>query len=409
MVSVNLGIICKGNCGKANCPVCTRLRAMYKNRPLLEKESFFGSTPNVFIGRFGYPHVNVGILSPTQDIEQSWYSDAPRTWREEQLSIPSIVDLRARLVNARTKADVRSQNKMITLAQDTSKSLKPVDVEIALETKPRFSMQYESIATPMGAQATLKHASATENISVKRKVDKMTSATDLVSSEGLSYLHQHGFDEYFLTKLFSTGNLGVAANRKLVPTRFAITAVDDILSKKQIEQIKTFPLLDTCQVYFGNNLGNYYLVILFPSVFSFELFETYLPAGIWHDQNVAQSETDFELYDGRTAYAENCAGGYYAARIAVTEKLIEIKRQASALVLRFVTDEYFAPLGVWNCRETTKKALETKPLVFEERQLGLRYVEAFVKKKLGYVLSPLLEMSKVLEFVGKQRRLNEFS
>jgi hypothetical protein len=238
----------------------------------------------------------------------------------------------------------------LEVVRETSMSIKPVDVEVNLEKKPVFSMHFESIAVPMGSQAKIKNAKITENVPVKKKVEKVVDATDMTATEGLNYLHDKEFDEYFLTKLFSSGNTGVQVNRKLVPTRYAITAVDDILSKKQIDEIKKFKIISDYEVYFGNNLGNYYIVLLIPSIFSYELFETYLPSSIWNDNSLAQTETDFEGYNGRTTYAENCTGGYYAARLSITKKLIELKRQSSVIIFRFITDEYFAPLGVWNCR-----------------------------------------------------------
>ena len=45
------------------------------------KVDFFGSAPAPFIGRFGYPHVNIGILSPQFSGDTSIY-DSPKSWSQ---------------------------------------------------------------------------------------------------------------------------------------------------------------------------------------------------------------------------------------------------------------------------------------------------------------------------------------
>ena len=40
--------------------------------------------------------------------------------------------------------------------------------------------------------------------------------------------------------------------------------------------------------------------------------------------NKARFTTDYEPYTGRKTYAENCVGGYYAARLPILEKLKDI-------------------------------------------------------------------------------------
>jgi len=65
-----------------------------------------------------------------------------------------------------------------------------------------------------------------------------------------------------------------------------------------------------------------------------------------------------EGYEGRTGYVEETAGAYYASRLGVLEHLQERDRQAKCLVLREVTDDYWAPVGVWQVREGVRNAFE---------------------------------------------------
>ena len=117
--------------------------------------------------------------------------------------------------------------------------------------------------------------------------------------------------------------------------------------------------------------------------------------------------TDYEGYNGRKTYAENCAGGYYSVRMAILEKLAQIKRQSSVLALRFITGEYAMPLGVWCTREATRKALQNS-MQFSSRELMLKYARNLIKKKFNYDLDNLLNKSLLLKNIKTQRKLTSF-
>ena len=53
------------------------------------KQDFSGSSPAPFIGRFGYPNINIGLLSPQFGGDTSHY-DSPRLWSKGNFKIGSI-------------------------------------------------------------------------------------------------------------------------------------------------------------------------------------------------------------------------------------------------------------------------------------------------------------------------------
>jgi hypothetical protein len=55
----------------------------------------------------------------------------------------------------------------------------------------------------------------------------------------------------------------------------------------------------------------------------------------------------------------------------VLEYLAEIKRQASIFVLREITPDYWAPLGVWVVREGMREALRNPPHKFDSLELAV--------------------------------------
>ena len=131
---------CKGRgmCGREFCPIYTKSNAMFKVRDNFTSDSFVGSSPAPFVGRSGYPFVNVGILSTGMHDENAWLHDAPKHWSSQGFDIKRIIELRSSLVNSRFKANVKSVNKMQEISQEVGMAKRPVDVEFNLEKKPTF-------------------------------------------------------------------------------------------------------------------------------------------------------------------------------------------------------------------------------------------------------------------------------
>lgn len=375
------------------------------------KMNFQGSSPAPFIGRFGYPHVNIGVLSPQFSGDTSYY-DSPRLWSKGNFAIGQVASMRYNLVNSRSQAhikDIQRGGKFLDLVQEVGMAKRAAEVEVNLKKIPLLQIKPEREIIPFGPQSEIKNARITANTVVDSRVERIVSDTDLKAAPAIISLYQKGFEESSLNRLLSVGNIGLKDNRKLVPTRWSITAVDDVIGKQLITEIKDFSSGDYL-VYFGGGWENYYLLLFFPEAWGFELFETYLadPANSWSKTGLMYS-TDYEDYGGRKEYAEETAGGYYACRLPVLEKMKELKRQGSCLALRFISPEYNVPLGVWVCREAARKSLQEKPVAFAEQTLMLKYAEELIKRKFGFNINLLLKESKLLKVKKEQKKLFEFS
>ena len=230
------------------------------------------SPPSIFIGsKLKYPLVNVGILSPLERQENAWMYDSEKYWSENNFQVGEVVQLRSGLMNSRfqTKVkDVRApNNKFIEMAKEIAMSSKQVDVEI--ELKNRLSLkQRDRVVTPHGMRASLKQARITSNVKIPQKIDKVAN-DELKASEAMKYLYKNEFDEYTLMKILSIGVLGLKKNKRLVPTRWSITATDDTLGKQLLEKIRDYSWIEDYELYVGGFMGNYYLVFLFPNFFSY--------------------------------------------------------------------------------------------------------------------------------------------
>ena len=368
------------------------------------------SPPSVFIGsQLKYPLMNVGILSPLERDENAWLYSAEKYWADNNFKINDVIKIREGLLNSRFQSkasDSRKDNKFVQLAQEIAIASKPVDVEIELKKNLIFGREKDRVLTPHGMNVGLKTAKITGNVKVHRKVDKVIN-DDIKANEGIEYLYKNNFDEYTLSKILSVGVLGQKIQRRLVPTRWSITATDDMIGKKLLEEIREYKWIENHELFFGEFLGNQYLIMLFPNVFSFELFELYMPRSSWNPGDGIKASTDFENFYGRKNYATATAGGYYATRLPILEYLKKIKKQASALVIRIETPGYWAALGVWVVRESVRKAL-TKKLSFATREELTESAKRVGKIKFGFDCSNMLERSRLFAEVLNQKKISQW-
>jgi len=369
------------------------------------------SPPSVFIGsKLKYPLVNVGILSPLERDENAWLYDDMKYWADENFQIGEVIKLRDSLLNSRFKSrvsDVRLNKKFVQIAQEVAIASAPVDVEIELKNRLVLDRKKDRIVSPIGMSAPLKKARITENAKIDSKVDKVIN-DEIKASEGIRYLYKNNFNEYALSKILSVGVLGLKKDKKLVPTRWSITAVDDSIGKNILEKVRAYPWIENYELFYGEFMGNQYILLFFPSVWSFELFELYLPKSSWNPSEQIKASTDFESYSGRKEYAFSTAGGYYAARLPILEYLNSIKKQAGVLAIRIETPSYWASLGVWVVRESVRKALKNQIMKFSSLNEILEGANSISKLKYNFDNSEILKQSKLLSQIKTQKSLRNW-
>jgi DNA repair protein NreA len=404
-------IRCKGKfynkpltCGHQYCPIYSKIQQFKTN--ILQKDHFVGTAPSVFVGRYDYPNLNVGIMAPPDKVEkEAEIYDAPKEWNVRNFQVEDVLNCRGALINSRFKSHIKAKPRFLEMTQEVALSSKPVDIEFKLEKKPTYSFKTSDVETVLGARAKLKKASFNSTPKIDHKVDYIVS-DDLKSVEQLNTLYKKGYDETFLTRVLSTGNLGLKKNRKLVPTRFSITAVDSTLGNKLVKDIKNYKEIDY-NFFFGGYLGNYYLILVFPRLWSYELFEMYMPFSLLNPNSEMKYTTDFEPYQGRKKYAEETAGGFYSVRLGILEKLKALKRQGAVLALRFITPEYTTPLGVWITREATRNAMQTARTFSSEKEL-LDYSKNYLLTKFNFNIDTILKESKLFNMIKTQRTIKDY-
>ena len=394
----------KGLCGKRNCEILAKTDALRTMTAKVRKDFSGISPPSVFVGRFGYPDVFMGTLAPVDDRSVD-ICDNAGSWFRKGMAIDDIIDMRSHLINSRCKVNVRSSNRFKESMQEIAASRKPVDIEASYKRplNPQISL-YERSA-PVGPAGEIERFNVCQNISIPRKIDKVISDTDLKAASGINTLYSKKIDESSITKLLSSGILGAKQERKLVPTRWAITAVDDIIGRDLIRHVKNEETIDSFHVYSSQYLGNHFEILMLPSVWRFENIEASYSKSFWNPTEETVMYQDYENYGGRKKYASNVTGAYYSARLAVLEHLSRIKRQASVLVLREIHDDYYAPLGVWLIRETVRDAFRRKPAVFQSIDDAKQYIRARLKTPV----ETFINRSRLIREFRQQRDLFSFA
>ncbi len=365
------------------------------------KKSFQGlSPPSVFIGSHNYPKVNTGVLSPQQQTD-SQLMDSPDKWYSEDYSIEKVASLRTSLVNSKRKLKVKETDKFLDNTREIAMARRPVDIEVSLSKRPNASISGGRTA-PVSASGDIERFELGENPTVARKVEKAFYDTDLKAETGVKELYSKGVDNYKIQQSLSTGMLGEEEKRELVPTRWSITATDDMISKKLRERVRHYSRIDKIEYYRNSYVGNDFHIFLVPGKWEYELMEFKRSGSVWNSAKNTYIAQNYEPYSGRTDYAEQTAGAFYATRLGIMEHLDKRKKQAKALVLRDVTPDYWAPLGVWVIRETVRNAFTEDPEEIETFK-DLKYR---VSNEFRFLYSRIRRRSKMLE--GRQSTLTDF-
>ncbi len=378
------------------------LKYYYKMRTinLVDKEEISGSSPpDLFIGSFGYPKVFIGPMLPPVFGDTAIFS-TPEMWRN--LDIPKIVEYRSILVRGMHKADVHNveNGKIEEVVRDFALAGTNADAEMIFSRKPNLRVAFDENSQPFGPSAPLKEVEV-GNMPSNRDIESAYSDTDMNATQASVELYQKGVPVSRIQRALSAGVLGVGRRRKFVPTRWSITAVDDALSKANLEEVKAYNTIDSPMAYEGTALDNRWLILMFPGSWTYESIEAWYPNTTWNtDSKKIAIYGSHEFFNGRSTYAE-IGGCYYAARLAVSELFKKIKKQATVVILREVHSGYIMPVGVWNVREHVREVLGTQPLYFHDIHEAMKHVE----EKMDIRPSTWIQNSRILKELLLQRRL----
>lgn len=361
-----------------------------------------GSSPtDIFIGSYGYPKVFIGPLV-SLDFNNAQILGKPELWAN--MNISAILNMRSKLIRGTyfsnifdiEKGRIQEQIRDLALAEN------PALTEISLLKKPVIKIKFDDQIQPFGPTAEFNKIGLS-NIKADRNLESKYNDTDANASTAVAELYKSKISVSKIQQALSAGLFGLKNKRKFVPTRWSITAVDDIISKNLREKIKANNTVDAIYGYHSIALDNHWIVFLMPGNWEFESIESWYPKTTWNKTNVISICSSYEGFNGRSTYAE-ISGGYYAARLAVAEKLKQINKQAKVLILREVHENYSVPVGVWNIREHLRQALEKEPVILN----NIKEIYNFISKYFTVPVKNWKENSRILKNLATQKTIMQY-
>ena len=359
---------------------------------LFTSDSLDGSSPpSVFVGSYGYPKVSVGPMVPPMHGDTTLL-DSPELWVGK--SLEEIVNFRLSLIRGIKNIPINEPNgRYIENLHEVAMSSRPIDSELQFYKNPKPAVSIDGESAPFGPVGEVSSAKFSSTSSDK-SIQRAYYDHDLKAQDAVVSLYNRGIEISKIQKCFSVGMFG--KKRKLVPTKWSITATDSIIAESLVSEILEFDLIDSCRVFSHDHLGNLFSVVLFPHRWLFENQEA------WHTGNGIGFGSDIEDAKG-IDHPPVTAGAFFAAKLGVAEYLLEKKCQASALVLREIRPEYAVPVGVWQIREAIRSAMKNEPYIAENFDDGV----TFAAKRMSVSKSEWLSKGNMLNML-KQKSISDF-
>ncbi len=359
---------------------------------LFSSDSLSGtSPPSVFVGSYNYPKVNVGPMVPPIHGDTSLL-DTPEKWIGKTLE--EIVNYRLNLVRGIQKVPVSDPSgRYIENLQELAMSETATDSDIQFYKATLPVGLLDGYSAPFGPIGEIKSVKFSSSVS-QRQIEKVYYDRDLLASDAVLKLYNSGIEISQIQKCFSIGMMG--KKRKLVPTRWSITATDDIISQSLIDETLDYPLIDGTRVFHFEHMGNLFSVILFTHRWLYEMIEA------WYSKGVLGFGSDHEDARG-IDHPPEIAGAYFAAKLAVGEYLVRNQIQSGALVLREIRPEYAIPVGVWQIREGVREAMKQKPVLADSFEQALDVAA----KPMSISTKEWLSNGSILKLM-RQKRISDF-
>ena len=340
--------------------------SMYLPSMEVGKELDGSTPPSVFIGSWNYPQVFAGPMIAPQHGD-TVIMDRPESWIPENKTQEDIIRYRLNLIRGKKTVNVtKLHDRFIDKLRDIALSASSLESMAEFHRAPK-GMSFSDEHTPFGPSAPLDRLEI-GNARWEHNLERIYHDDDLLAADAVNDLHDRGLPFSCIEKSFSMGAMGTGKKRRLVPTRWAITACDSILANRLLQKVRGHDLIDCYQIREFSSLNNYYAVLLLPTAWQYEWMEAFLH--ILGNEELIFS--DYETNGGKKGYSR-VGGCYYSCKMAVLEALARERKQAGAIILREAYSGY-VPLGVFNVRENVRNAMQEKPISFESMKSALGYI-----------------------------------
>ena len=363
-------------------------KAQASFKPSKELQGYGGSA---IVGEKNYPYLSTHNIS-NEEKSSSYKNTASLVKKPYQ----DIFKAKAKNVLGSTNSLYvkKPKERIIEELSSIYKSKNITQFSSEFDKEVRFTKVLSNkVAGIMGSKNNLVKLESTENTSTSAQIEKYTQE-DVKSKEAIISLYEKGINEHQIINILALGGFGIDINKKLVPTRWAISAYDQTIEKHLHKKLLGYSIINQYEVYRYSDKGNHFYVILLPETFSGEVVEAW-------DSII---ERDYVGVDNKLHKKEpETAGGFWATKCGVHEFLHKRKKQAAYISLRYIKD-YEIPLGVVFVRECVREALSKGP---EFKSSNLDELKEFLRKESLKHYNYFLK-SNTLKELRKQKKLLDF-
>jgi hypothetical protein len=356
-------------------------------KPTKEIEGYGASA---IVGEKNYPQLKI-YNSSNEDKESSFLN----TNKIVKQDYSQIIKHKAKniLGNTNNIYIKKTNDKVLNQIQDIYKARKEVEFTSKFESELKFNKPIiNKLSGILGTKNELLNVELNENAKTSKQIEKY-STDDTKSKEAIISLYEKGINESQIINLLTLGNFGVNINKKIVPTRWAITAYDKTIENHLYTKILKYKLIKNYELYFQKDKGNSFLIILLPDTYSVENYEFMVN---WEASDYVGITNKLKKSEPSTA------GGLFATKLAINEHLNKRKKQAQYICLRFI-DNYEVPLGVVFVRETIREAMKNKKFSTS----NFIELKEFIKKNYNLFNDYFLS-SQILKEKKNQKKINDY-
>ena len=312
-----------------------------------------------------------------------------------------ILQHKARSVVATSQPTHKTQSESIHNELKTIySSKKPIESEHIFENELKIgSILSSKTAGLLGNSTPLMQIKTHDNISISKHLEKHQSG-ETKTKEAIIDLYDRGFNDTQIRTLLSLSSFGLKKNKILVPSKWAISACDSILEEYLHSQILKYRVGEEFLAFHHNDKGNEFIICMLPYHFCSEVIENFYNSV----SQISVVERDFVTNSNKLQTKEpQCAGGYWATKLAMFEYMIREKKQYACISIRIINN-YEIPLGVIFVRECVRSALSNSPII---KTTNKEEFEKYIfKNYLNHF--KLYEQSRVLYEVSKFKNLNSW-
>ena len=300
-----------------------------------------------------YPQVSAMQVT-NKDVEASQFNQ--NTFVKE--GYETIVSQKAKSIVGISKPQHKTTttNTFNSELQELYSSKKAVESEHIFEEEIKIGKVLSSkLAGLLGNSSPLLKIQTHDNISISKHIETHQTG-ETKAKEAILELYYKGFDDNQIRSLLSLGSFGKEANKVLVPTKWGISACDSVIEQDLYSKIKSKPLINKYEIFEHYDKGNHFMICFLPEYFCSEVVESWPEGSGW------ALERDFVKNNNKLQTKEpECAGGYYATKLAMFEHLYNKNKQAACISIRII-DGYDLPLGVIFVRECAREAIKKGPI-----------------------------------------------